>query len=488
MLPDWTLIGFSGHRELGDPAVVTEAISAALDRVAARRGPLAVVCSAASGADTLFLEAVSRRSLPFFLLLPFRRARFQQDFAPRDWQRVQPLLERALHVEELGETETPEEAYLETGVRVADRCDILLAVWDGQPARGRGGTAEVVAYARELGKPLILIDPASGRFTEERMEAFPPGGAPGAWNGRPREAVESQFAALDTEAMASQPRARKFFTRIIVLHLLAAFLAVLAFLPIPIALATAFIFFELLLLSYAGVLAGQHRQAHYSWVHSRIGAELCRSFLGVWHLRGRMRPLAPVGGPALARLYHSLWLAWYLDPPELLALAEARGRYLRQRIADQLAYYRHKLAEATPRLRWLMWFARNATRGAIAFASIALVLSFIAWMDWRAPIIFVAQYVPWLGDEKLSIGAMKLFAVFLPLLSAGVLSHVVSQDYKRRVVRYSEVVALLEDAARRLGATRTWASLTRIVEETEVELLHEIVEWQSLTRFAGEAH
>lgn len=154
MLAGWTLIGFSGHRELGDPAAVKQGIRAALGRVAVRRGPLAVVASAASGADTLFLEAVARRGLPFFLLLPFRRARFQQDFAPRDWQRVAPLLERALHVEELGETETPQQAWLETGVRVADRCDRPLAVWDGRSAApGRAveksfAISQLVVYKR----------------------------------------------------------------------------------------------------------------------------------------------------------------------------------------------------------------------------------------------------------------------------------------------------------------------------------------------------
>src|SRR5439155_12740709 len=38
-----------------------------------------------------------------------------------------------------------------------DRCDVLIALWDGQPARGRGGTAEVVALARRVGRPLICI-------------------------------------------------------------------------------------------------------------------------------------------------------------------------------------------------------------------------------------------------------------------------------------------------------------------------------------------
>jgi hypothetical protein len=36
----------------------------------------------------------------------------------------------------------------------------LLAVWDGKPARGHGGTADVVAAAREQGRTVRVIWPA----------------------------------------------------------------------------------------------------------------------------------------------------------------------------------------------------------------------------------------------------------------------------------------------------------------------------------------
>jgi hypothetical protein len=39
------------------------------------------------------------------------------------------------------------------------QADRLFAVWDGKPARGYGGTADVVAYARERDIPLVVIWP-----------------------------------------------------------------------------------------------------------------------------------------------------------------------------------------------------------------------------------------------------------------------------------------------------------------------------------------
>ena len=61
---------------------------------------------------------------------------------------------------EVGPQPTREDAYLAAGHAVVDDADVVLALWDGRPARGRGGTAEVVEYARSLGRPLVWIDVA----------------------------------------------------------------------------------------------------------------------------------------------------------------------------------------------------------------------------------------------------------------------------------------------------------------------------------------
>ncbi len=37
--------------------------------------------------------------------------------------------------------------------------DEVLAVWDGRPARGYGGTADVVAYAIRTGVPVHVLWP-----------------------------------------------------------------------------------------------------------------------------------------------------------------------------------------------------------------------------------------------------------------------------------------------------------------------------------------
>jgi len=48
-------------------------------------------------------------------------------------------------------------AYENVGRYVVDHCDLLLALWDGQPGRGRGGTKEIIDYAIAQGRAVLRI-------------------------------------------------------------------------------------------------------------------------------------------------------------------------------------------------------------------------------------------------------------------------------------------------------------------------------------------
>ncbi len=52
-----------------------------------------------------------------------------------------------------------EDGYLAAGQRVVDSSDLMLALWNGQPSAGKGGTADVVHYATERGVRVIRLDP-----------------------------------------------------------------------------------------------------------------------------------------------------------------------------------------------------------------------------------------------------------------------------------------------------------------------------------------
>lgn len=74
-------------------------------------------------------------------------------------EKYHELLSQAVQVRQMPYEEPSDEAYWAAGRQVVDLTDSLLAVWDGQPAAGLGGTADVVQYARSVGRPVVVIWP-----------------------------------------------------------------------------------------------------------------------------------------------------------------------------------------------------------------------------------------------------------------------------------------------------------------------------------------
>jgi hypothetical protein len=128
------------------------------DVLAAMAMPLAGVTSLAIGADQLLARLVIERGGRIHAVLPF--VDIERSFSPENLAAYRELVRQAT-VEVLTTPGTDEDAYLAAGRRVVDLSDILLAVWDGKSARGKGGTADIVAYAKQRGVPLIRLDPIS---------------------------------------------------------------------------------------------------------------------------------------------------------------------------------------------------------------------------------------------------------------------------------------------------------------------------------------
>jgi hypothetical protein len=51
------------------------------------------------------------------------------------------------------------EAYMAASEYVLDEVDAMVAVWDGGPSGGHGGTADVVAAARRRGLAVTVVWP-----------------------------------------------------------------------------------------------------------------------------------------------------------------------------------------------------------------------------------------------------------------------------------------------------------------------------------------
>jgi hypothetical protein len=152
-----TALGVTGHQTIPSEArdfVVT----AVQDFVRGVESPLNAVTSLAAGADQLVATELVRAGGRLHVIVPSRN--YEQTFtAGEDLACFRSLLEAAHAVTRLDYAEPSEEAFLAAGKRVVDNCDVLLAVWDGKPARGLGGTADVVRYAHDTGKAVSVVWP-----------------------------------------------------------------------------------------------------------------------------------------------------------------------------------------------------------------------------------------------------------------------------------------------------------------------------------------
>jgi hypothetical protein len=114
--------------------------------------------SLAAGADQLVARVVLEEGGSVHAIVP--SAGYGETLTGRDRTFYEKLLAASADVVRLGFQEPSEQAYWEAGKAVVDRCEILIAIWDGLPARGLGGTADVVGYAKERGKDVRIIWPA----------------------------------------------------------------------------------------------------------------------------------------------------------------------------------------------------------------------------------------------------------------------------------------------------------------------------------------
>jgi len=149
-------VAISGHQELGEAERlewVRGAVGAALEELRATSG---VTCLAA-GTDQLFGLLCLERGLPYTVIIPCRAYVGTFTAAP-DLVEYHRLLEAAGERVAMDYDEPGPLAYAAANRAMVDRCDALIAVWDGKPARDPGETADVVAYAQLRGRRVIHVD------------------------------------------------------------------------------------------------------------------------------------------------------------------------------------------------------------------------------------------------------------------------------------------------------------------------------------------
>jgi hypothetical protein len=194
-LPFVLSVGITGHRVdalsadalAALPDRITAALRMVTDSARALHGSNGELFSAeaprfdfvsplAEGADQVAAEVALQLGYRLHAVLPFESSEYRRDMGgDAAGARFDDFLARSdTRLELPGNRSNEPEAYAMAGRATVAHCDLLIAIWDGLKARGRGGTAEVVEVAIARGTPVIHLLP--GRSEEPKLlwAAFDP--------------------------------------------------------------------------------------------------------------------------------------------------------------------------------------------------------------------------------------------------------------------------------------------------------------------------
>lgn len=480
-LPQFHVVGFTGHRRLAEEERVRQLIAGALDSLFEHDHlEWLAVSSAAEGGDMIFAQEVLQRGLQWKAMLPLPQIDFQRDFEDGKWPEVERLLGQAAEEMVIAQEGNREEAYLDCGIETVNACDVLIAVWDGEPARGPGGTADIVTFARELKRPLIVIDPISGAVRRENFEHYSANDPELAFlNALPEQATKEAGSPADALALVGRfmaktdhaatkgaPKFRMLTVASVVLHLFATLVATfgLAFHWHPIGLPWTKLL--LVLGALGAALALRHLRAQDTWVRCRLAAELARAVLATWGMTRKTALFEDVDLPETRQLLRSLHILHQRETKGRRSnLDTFRQHYRVNRLDDQLAYYRKRLAKAEPQLRRLRFGFGLATL--LAIATTATYALYATFHFFEIP-------------DVLKSTLFYFLPIVLPVVAATFMSFISINDLHRRVARYREMCQLLEAVQKQIMVTHSWRSLEQLVRRTERALLQEVLEWHTL--------
>lgn len=153
-----TTVGITGHQHI--PVLALAAVREGVDMVlSGLPEPLRAATSLAAGADQLGAARVLHRGGQLHVIVPCTG--YRQTFTGRSTlEQFESLLAAAEHVDTLDFPAPSKKAFWEAGKRVVDASDVLLAIWDGKPSQGLGGTADVVHYAHDHHMAVEVVWPA----------------------------------------------------------------------------------------------------------------------------------------------------------------------------------------------------------------------------------------------------------------------------------------------------------------------------------------
>lgn len=157
-------ISITGHRKLEDSENVRKKICIAIENILKSKNEkiFEAYSCLASGSDSIFAEVALQMGGTLKAVLPMPASEYLQDFDTTEARLFNELLSNdsnpVIIVDKIPvNSDERNEAYLKAGEFIVNECNVLIAVWDGEKSSGKGGTGDIVEYARKSGKQVNHI-------------------------------------------------------------------------------------------------------------------------------------------------------------------------------------------------------------------------------------------------------------------------------------------------------------------------------------------
>ncbi|WP_410641363.1 hypothetical protein [Amycolatopsis sp. lyj-346] len=149
-------IGITGHTNLTD-ATAGLVAGELRELLEGQRDDLVGVTCLARGADQVFARVILELGGSLEVVLPAEDYR-ERKVKPGNATEFDSLIAEA-SVRTMPFTESNRDAYMAASEHVLSIVDKMIAVWDGGPSGGHGGTADVVEAARNRGLDVTVVWP-----------------------------------------------------------------------------------------------------------------------------------------------------------------------------------------------------------------------------------------------------------------------------------------------------------------------------------------
>jgi hypothetical protein len=128
-------------------------------------GTIEIVSALAEGADEIAARVALKAGCRLTAVVPFASEDYESTFSDkRHIATFRQLLKKAdARIFLPGSLRRANAGFEAVGMDMLARCDVVLTVWDGEPAQGRGGTPDILQFALMLRRPIIWVDAVTDR-------------------------------------------------------------------------------------------------------------------------------------------------------------------------------------------------------------------------------------------------------------------------------------------------------------------------------------